>query len=147
MVSNSFTYVSHDNIERDRPLEAKLGEIFTERFITFGRGDVDISDRTERWNPIEYGLAIFIVSAQGGPRTPDWYRLQAELQKMRSSHNEQDMPSTLLFVHATRTNVERNRYIYDGPVLNNILNLGGQLIEYGRRLGTLKIITKGNFLF
>ena len=86
MARNSNIYISSDDVGRDHPNPSLLfGRRLEGRFpveITYGVGDVGDPDRPSERNPLNYGLVIFIVTSDQ-TRSPNWYRLQSELQKSR----------------------------------------------------------------
>jgi hypothetical protein len=122
-------------------LNARSSDIF------YGAGD---NPSRSNWNPLNYGLVIFIISpsrhiepsqvgSHSETRSPNWYRLQSELQKIEEVRHRKDAPSTLMFVHSSILAMEQRGYIipsvaveidYDIRVLQNILEYGRSWIEY-----------------
>jgi hypothetical protein len=94
------------------PFEHRLEERFSVP-ITYGEGDIDYY--RQEWNPLHFGLVIFIISSDQ-TRSPNWYRLQSELQKLGAVPSNDNAPSTLMFVHSSRSHLG-----FSTPVLRNIL--------------------------
>ena len=152
MNSKPSIYISHDNFARSRHLESKLLELLADysrsRFITFGRGDLDVTAGAKRWKPSEYGLAIFILS--GPPTHGQWnsdgYRIQSELQELEHARRRQDteLPNTLKFIERGIDDwVRRGDIIADrGSVVSNIVNLGQNWIEYENDLELEKLLKR-----
>jgi len=133
MPSNPNVYISCDDLALVEYLESELRELSQNYplFITFGRGD---ATHMMQWYPSHYGLAVFIVSppAPGRRRAPDWYRLQTELQSFAHPSNQDNLPNTLMFIHSDMSNIEKNMYFTNSQVLNNIIRLGRNWIEFDK---------------
>ena len=141
MARNPNIYISSDDASRNHPNPYLLfGRRLEERFpvdITYGEGDVGYADLPSDWNPLNYGLVIFIITSDQTP-SPNWYRLQAELQKIEEVRSKENAPNTLMFVHSSRTDLWTTRLntseIGAVNVLSNILSLGRHWIEYSTQL-------------
>jgi hypothetical protein len=141
MARNASIYISSDAVARSTvyrgdpalPFSPRLEERFSVPII-YGAGDDTLH---VDWNPLNYGLVIFIISSDQ-TRSPNWYRLQFELQRIRQAIPKESAPSTLMFVHSSRIFLAKRSDIFDNtfmsddlniPVLRNILNYGSW-IEY-----------------
>lgn len=136
MARNAAIYISSDAVNlrigvRSLSFEERLKERFSVP-ITYGAGD-DTSHNAN-WNPLDYGLVIFIISSDL-TQSPNWYRLQFELQRIEGVRSNENAPSTLTFVHSSRADPEKRHHLvspvfFEIPVLRNILNYGRRWIEY-----------------